>query len=463
MNRTTKNPIEKNSSQLEKPQPAANKPWIPVMSMFRQVLMFSAMTAASAATVLIVSDRTALQSAVQPAYENVLYENADYKTAQSDAIALATVPSESLAAAPQVASDTLVAQASGTGALVRDANFIALAVEQVGPAVVRIDSARTVTTSRRPSVFDDPVFRDFFGDMGVPDQPAQRVERGTGSGFILNANGTILTNAHVVEGADRVTVTFKDGRELRGEVIGEDPLTDLAVIKVDASNLPTVTVGNSDTLRPGEWAIAIGNPLGLDNTVTAGIISATGRTSAQIRVPDRRVQFIQTDAAINPGNSGGPLLNERGEVIGVNTAIIGNAQGLGFAIPINQARAIADQLIANGRVEHAYLGIQMRTLTPALRDEINANSRAGLRLQTDSGVVVLGIARNAPAAQSGLQLGDVIVSMNGRAVTAADAVQRVVESTAVGDAIAMTVQRGGRTVELAVRPGAYPITQTSRR
>ncbi len=433
------------------------------MSMFRQVLMFSAMTAASAATVLIVSDRTALQSAVQPAYENVLYENADYKTAQSDAIALATVPSESLAAAPQVASDTLVAQASGTGALVRDANFIALAVEQVGPAVVRIDSARTVTTSRRPSVFDDPVFRDFFGDMGVPDQPAQRVERGTGSGFILNANGTILTNAHVVEGADRVTVTFKDGRELRGEVIGEDPLTDLAVIKVDASNLPTVTVGNSDTLRPGEWAIAIGNPLGLDNTVTAGIISATGRTSAQIRVPDRRVQFIQTDAAINPGNSGGPLLNERGEVIGVNTAIIGNAQGLGFAIPINQARAIADQLIANGRVEHAYLGIQMRTLTPALRDEINANSRAGLRLQTDSGVVVLGIARNAPAAQSGLQLGDVIVSMNGRAITAADAVQRVVESTAVGDAIAMTVQRGGRTVELAVRPGAYPITQTSRR
>ncbi|PZO59612.1 MAG: serine protease [Phormidesmis priestleyi] len=425
------------------------------------------MTAASATTVLGVSDRATFQSDVQPAYENVLYENTDYKTAQYDAIVLSTAPFESLAVVPQVASqaasNSLIAQASGTSALVRDANFIASAVERVGPAVVRIDSARTVTTTSRPGIFNDPFFRDFFGDMGVPEQPAQRVERGTGSGFILNGNGTILTNAHVVEGADTVTVTLKDGRELRGEVIGEDPLTDVAVIKVDANNLPTVIIGNSDALRPGEWAIAIGNPLGLDNTVTAGIISATGRTSAQIRVPDKRVQFIQTDAAINPGNSGGPLLNERGEVIGVNTAIIGNAQGLGFAIPINQARAIADQLVANGRVEHAYLGIQMRSLTPALRDEINADPSAGLRLQADSGVVILGIARNAPAAQGGLRLGDVVVSMNGQPITDADTVQRVVESTAVGDAIAITVKRGGQTVELAVRPGAYPVTQTSQR
>lgn len=266
----------------------------------------------------------------------------------------------------------------------------------------------------------------------------------------------------MVEGADQVTVTFKDGREMRGEVIGEDPLTDLAVIKVEASSLPTVTIGDSDALRPGEWAIAIGNPLGLDNTVTAGIISATGRTSAQIRVSDKRVQFIQTDAAINPGNSGGPLLNERGEVIGVNTAIIGNAQGLGFAIPINQAQAIANELVARGRVDHAYLGIQMRTLTPALRDEINANPSAGLRLQTDAGVVILGVARSSPAAQSGLRLGDVILSMNGQTVTDASEVQRIVEGTNVGDAIAMTLNRNGRTVELAVRPGAFP-TQASRR
>jgi serine protease Do len=279
----------------------------------------------------------------------------------------------------------------------------------------------------------------------------------------LDANGTIVTNAHVVEGADEVTVTFKDGRELRGEVIGEDSLTDVAVVKVEASNLPVVSVGDSDALRPGEWAIAIGNPLGLDNTVTAGIISATGRTSAQIRVPDKRVQFIQTDAAINPGNSGGPLLNERGEVIGVNTAIIGNAQGLGFAIPINQARAIANELVTKGRVDHAYLGIQMRTLTPALKAEINADPSANIQLQADSGVVVLGIARSSPAAQAGLQLGDVIIAMNGREITDAEEVQRLVEETAVGDAIALTLNRRGQSVELSVRPGAYPVQQQSQR
>jgi S1-C subfamily serine protease len=173
------------------------------------------------------------------------------------------------------------------------------------------------------------------------------------------------------------------------------------------------------------------------------------------------VQFIQTDAAINPGNSGGPLLNERGEVIGINTAIIGNAQGIGFAIPINQARAIAEQLIATGRVEHAYLGIQMRTLTPALRDEINAAPQAGVRVQADRGVLIWEIARSSPAAQSGLQAGDVILSMNGQAIENAEAVQRIVEATKVGEAIAMTINRGGQSVELSVRPGAYP-TQAAR-
>ncbi|MEM6592520.1 MAG: trypsin-like peptidase domain-containing protein, partial [Cyanobacteria bacterium P01_C01_bin.73] len=244
----------------------------------------------------------------------------------------------------------VIAQLPGTGQLLQNQspNFIAEAVEQVGPAVVRIDAARTVTR-RVPSVFNDPFFREFFGGFNLPEQPSTRVEQGTGSGFIVESNGTILTNAHVVAGADRVIVTLRDGREFPGEVIGEDSLTDVAVIRVQASGLPTVSIGNSDRIRPGEWAIAIGNPLGLDNTVTAGIISATGRSSTQVRIPDKRVSFIQTDAAINPGNSGGPLLNQRGEVIGMNTAIIGGAQGLGFAIPINTAQAIANELIANGR------------------------------------------------------------------------------------------------------------------
>ncbi|MEO0646596.1 MAG: HhoA/HhoB/HtrA family serine endopeptidase [Cyanobacteria bacterium J06650_10] len=434
-------------------------------SLGRQALSYALVTATSAGTVLWVTNRT------EPKIG--LAEGLAYEQVQLSEVGLAaddrttTLPNRSLpseATVNEVESPVLLSQAgdastepsAGTERLIGGANFIAEAVERTGPAVVRINSARTVV-SRGPSVFNDPFFRQFFGDMGVPNQPAQRVERGTGSGFILDANGTIVTNAHVVEGADQVTVTFKDGRELRGEVIGEDSLTDVAVIKVDERNLPTVTLGNSEVLRPGEWAIAIGNPLGLDNTVTAGIISATGRTSAQIRVPDKRVDFIQTDAAINPGNSGGPLLNERGEVIGVNTAIIGGgAQGLGFAIPINQARAIADELIAKGRVDHAYLGIQMRTLTPALKAEINADPRSNLRLQAESGVVILGVAQNSPAAQAGLRLGDVIVSMDGRTVTEANEVQQIVADTAVGEAIAMTLSRRGETIELSVRPGAFP-------
>jgi serine protease Do len=206
-------------------------------------------------------------------------------------------------------------------------NFIATAVERTGTAVVRIDATSTLSNSG--------------------SRNGSGVARGTGSGFIIRSDGLILTNAHVVDGADRVTVTLKDGLRLRGRVIGEDRRMDVAVIKIREQNLPVVSMGNSDRLKPGEWAIAIGNPLGLDNTVTVGIISNTGRSSSDIiGARGRGKSFIQTDAAINPGNSGGPLLNQRGEVIGMNTAIIQGAQGLGFAIPINQAQKIADRLIS---------------------------------------------------------------------------------------------------------------------
>ena len=342
--------------------------------------------------------------------------------------------------------------ATGSGRLLADSTFIASVADQVGPSVVRIDSSRTV--AQRPGPFNDPFFREFFGDMW--EQPSTRVERGQGSGFIVESDGIIWTNSHVVEGADTVTVTLRDGREFSGEVVGEDPLTDVAVIKVNSQDLPTVTLGNSEELRPGEWAIAIGNPLGLDNTVTAGIVSATGRTSAQIRVPDKRVQFIQTDAAINPGNSGGPLLNERGEVIGINTAIIGGAQGLGFAIPINSAQRLAQELIEKGRVDHAYLGIQMRTLTADLRKQINEDPRSNLRLSTDTGVVILGLMRNSPASASGLEVGDVIVSMNGNAIDDAEQVQRIVQDLGVGQSIALEIDRGGRSLSLDVETKALP-------
>ncbi|MBE7381335.1 MAG: trypsin-like peptidase domain-containing protein [Leptolyngbya sp. SIO1E4] len=335
-------------------------------------------------------------------------------------------------------------------------NFIAAAVERVGPSVVRIDAARTVE-QRFPNVFNDPFFRQFFGDMGVPDEPRTRVEQGTGSGFIIDAQGLILTNAHVIEGADQVLVTLKDGREFPGEVLGEDPLTDVAVIRVEASDLPVVTVGDSEELRPGEWAIAIGNPLGLDNTVTAGIISATGRSSTQIRVPDKRVSFIQTDAAINPGNSGGPLLNERGEVIGVNTAIIGGAQGLGFAIPINTAQEIAQELIAKGYVDHPYLGIQMRTLTPAVREVINAEAPEDLKIEAEEGVVILGIQRDSPAAKAGLRPGDVILRMAEQPIREAATVQTIVQGSEIGAPLTLEINRQGQIVELTVQPEAMPV------
>ncbi len=334
-----------------------------------------------------------------------------------------------------------------------DSNFITRVVETVGPAVVRIDAARTVTT-RTPDVFNDPFFREFFGSQ-VP-MPREHVESGTGSGFIINAEGQILTNAHVVDGADTVTVTLKDGRTFEGKVLGTDPVTDVAVVKIEANNLPAVALGNSEQLQPGEWAIAIGNPLGLDNTVTVGIISATGRTSSQVGVPDKRVNFIQTDAAINPGNSGGPLLNQRGEVIGMNTAIIQGAQGLGFAIPINRAENIAEQLIANGKVEPPFLGIQMVTLTPQIKESINRDPNSGLTVAEDQGVLVVKVVANSPAAEGGIRAGDVIQSIDNQAVTDASTVQDAVENGHVNSSMQIQIRRNGQTMTLNVRPGTVP-------
>ncbi|MEH1833237.1 MAG: HhoA/HhoB/HtrA family serine endopeptidase [Nostoc sp.] len=334
-----------------------------------------------------------------------------------------------------------------------DPNFVTKVVQKVGPAVVRIDSSRTVK-AQIPDEFNDPFFQRFFGSQ-LPEEQ-NRVERGTGSGFIISADGRILTNAHVVDGADTVTVTLKDGRSFKGKVLGKDELTDVAVVKIQADNLPLVALGNSDKLQPGEWAIAIGNPLGLDNTVTTGIISATGRSSNQIGAPDKRVEYIQTDAAINPGNSGGPLLNFRGEVIAMNTAIIQGAQGLGFAIPINTAQRISSQLIATGKVEHPYLGIQMVGLTPQLKQNINSDPNSGLSVNEDKGVLVVKVVPNSPAAKAGIRAGDVIQKLGGQAVTDASSVQKVVENSQVGGDLRMELRRNGQNLNIAVRPGAFP-------
>jgi len=345
----------------------------------------------------------------------------------------------------------------GSSRLLSDANsnFISDAVQKIGPAVVRINSKRTLTSQSPSFIPNDPAFNRFFGGQSQSESP-KRVEEGTGSGFIIDSKGIVLTNAHVVDGADEVSVTLTDGRSFSGKVMGEDTATDVAVVKIEATDLPVVTVGDSDQLKPGEWAIAIGNPLGLDNTVTAGIISATGRSSSEIGVPDRRVGFIQTDAAINPGNSGGPLLNERGEVIGINTAIIDGAQGLGFAVPINTAKKIGDQLISTGKVEHPYLGVQMATITPDLKKKLNGDPNSPVNVQEDQGILVLKVMENSPAAQAGIRAGDVIQKIGSTTVTTADTVQSTVEASKIGEDLPIEVRRNGQTLTIGVKPGVLP-------
>lgn len=333
-------------------------------------------------------------------------------------------------------------------------NFITKVVDKVGAAVVRIDATKTISRATS-EVFKDPFFKEFLGKQS--QAPASKeIEKGVGSGFITTTDGEIVTNAHVVSGADTVTVTLKDGRIFKGKVMGADLLTDVAVVKIQAQNLPTVTLGDANQLKPGEWAIAIGNPLGLDNTVTAGIISATGRTSGQVGIRDSRVNFIQTDAAINPGNSGGPLLNARGDVIGVNTAIIQDAQGIGFAIPINTVRRISRQLITKGKVDHAYLGIQMVTLNPQVKQMLNSDPNGGMSVSEAEGILVAKVISGSPAERSGLRAGDVIHSIDGKSVNDSDTVQQFVESSQVGNSLRVGLNRNGKALNIVVKAGKFP-------
>ena len=328
-------------------------------------------------------------------------------------------------------------------------NFVTDVVNNVGSAVVRINASRTVALSR-PRAFDPS--RRYFGSH--PNFPDTQVQQGTGSGFIVSSDGLILTNSHVLDGADKVTVTLKDGRTVEGEVMGQDNLTDLAVVKIEEENLPTVVFGDSEALQIGEWAIAIGNPLGLDNTVTTGIISATGRNSMQIGVGDKRIDFIQTDAAINPGNSGGPLLNAKGEVIGINTAIIKNAQGLGFAIPINSAKDIAEQLIANGKVDHPFLGIRMSSITPELKQQLT--SQYNFEIGVDEGVLIVEVLPNSPAASAGLKQGDIITAIEGEDVILPNEVQKIVARSSAGDTLNLQLIRRNQTTDLPIQVGILP-------
>ncbi|MDX2256625.1 MAG: HhoA/HhoB/HtrA family serine endopeptidase [Pseudanabaenaceae cyanobacterium bins.39] len=342
----------------------------------------------------------------------------------------------------QLASNAIVAKVPSS----ENSDFVTDVVQKDGGAVVRIDSTRTVVNSI-PDIFNDP----FFG-FDAPNLQQKQVVRGTGSGFIFNANGEILTNAHVVSGVDRVKVTLKDGRTFDGKVLGKDRVTDVAVVKIDAQNLPVIRLGNSDRIQVGERAIAIGNPLGLDNTVTTGVVSALGRSGSQVGIPDQQVRFVQTDAAINPGNSGGPLLNRSGEVIGMNTAIIQGAQGIGFAIPINQAKDIAQKLISNGKVEHPYLGIQMVGITPEIKQRIPED----LKVTSDRGLLIIAVQPNSPAAKAGLRSGDVILKANNIDTNKPESLQQKVQESTVGNSLQLEISRNGQPLKLDVQIGSLP-------
>ena len=339
----------------------------------------------------------------------------------------------------------------------RDVNFIATAVEKVSPAVVRIDASRNISAGL-PENLNNPLLRRFFGNKERENAQTvpERIERGTGSGFIIASDGRLITNAHVVNGAEKVQVTLKDGTSYQGRVLGTDSITDVAVIKIEATDLPIVSFGNADDLTPGEWAIAIGNPLGLDNTVTVGIVSALDRSSSQVGVPDKRVRFIQTDAAINPGNSGGPLLNSQGEVIGMNTAIRADAQGLGFAIPIETAQRIADQLFAKGEADHPYLGVHMVNLNQETKAEINSSQEFDFKITESAGVLVVKVIPRSPAAKSGFQPGDVISQVGNLGVTTSLQVQEQVDSSEIGTELEVKIIRDGKAKTLKVKPGAFP-------
>jgi S1-C subfamily serine protease len=331
-------------------------------------------------------------------------------------------------------------------------NFVSAAVIRTGPAVVRIDTETVVTRQLNP-FFDDPLFRDFFGQQLRPRIPQERRITGQGSGFIIDKSGIILTNAHVVSNADKVTVTLKDGRTFNGKVKGTDEVTDLAVVGIDTKGnmIPVAKLGDSDNLKVGNWAIAVGNPVGLDNTVTLGIISTIGRSAAQAGIPDKRLDFIQTDAAINPGNSGGPLLNGLGEVIGINTAIRADAMGIGFAIPINKAKALQKALVSGQQVPHPYIGVQMVNITPEIARENNRNPNSPIIIAEVEGILVIQVVPDSPAAKAKLRRGDVIIAVNNQPVKDGGDLQKIVEETGINTNLKLKLYRGDRLMELTVK------------
>ena len=325
-------------------------------------------------------------------------------------------------------------------------SFVAEAVAQTGAAVVTLETQRTVSFGNRgglpPGLLKDPFFQRFFGLPGTV-APRSRIERGQGSGVIFAADGLVLTNAHVVEKSDQLMVGLPDGRRTPARLVGKDSLTDLAVVRLEGSGpWPTAPLGDSDQLQVGDWAIAVGNPFGLENTVTLGIISNLNRNVSQLGISGKRLDLIQTDAAINPGNSGGPLLNANGEVVGINTLVrSGPGAGLGFAIPINRARTIAKQLVESGRASHPMVGIGLSPVP---------STSPGSSLSP--GAVIRSLVPKGPAARGGLKVDDVILVVGGRSISGPADVVTAIDRHGVGQPLLLEVMRGGQRMEISVTP-----------
>ncbi|HTQ76816.1 MAG TPA: trypsin-like peptidase domain-containing protein [Burkholderiales bacterium] len=327
------------------------------------------------------------------------------------------------------------------------------AVRRAAPSVVNVFTSKEVRVPRNP-LLNDPLLRRFFGDqLGGDDM--QRASS-LGSGVIVSSSGYILTNHHVVEAADEIEVALPDGKKLLAKLVGNDPDTDLAVLRVDADNLPAITFGSSEALRVGDIVLAIGNPFGVGQTVTSGIVSALGRSGLGINTFEN---FIQTDAPINPGNSGGALIDARGNLVGINTAIYsrtpgGASLGIGFATPVSTAKTVLEQIIATGTVTRGWIGVELQPLTPALADSF--------QLGSIDGAVISGVLRGGPADKAGTQPGDVLLAINGKPVGDAQSVLNLVSGLAPGSIAHLRLKRKGEQKDLEVTVGRRPKPQYQR-
>ena len=349
-------------------------------------------------------------------------------------------------------SVTAVAPAPDAGAIVPGQYSYAPIVDKVAPTVVTIRAEQRVRVAQQYPFSNDPMFRRFFGDRLPQERPSQRREGALGSGVIVKADGYILTNHHVVDGADRITVELTDGRSFKATVVGTDAPSDLAVLKIEGDNFPALALGNSDQVRVGDVVLAVGNPMGVGQTVTMGIVSAKGRATG---LGDGSFEdFLQTDAPINQGNSGGALVNMRGELVGINSQILspsGGNIGIGFAIPANMAQSVFVSLVSDGRVHRGMLGVTVQSVT--------ADMAETLKLDSVRGALVNGVQPDGPAAKAGIEKGDVITAVNGVAVSDSNAVRNHVAQLKPGSKAELTIIRDGREQKLTATLDELP-TQT---